>query len=452
MIIKGSRVLVVGAGKTGAACADFLNQMGAQVTLTDIKKDFQIKDVVDKFKDTSVVIKAGGYPDVDSRSTDLVIVSPGVPLDVPPIKQAFEKGIPVWSELELAFRMFNAPVVAVTGTNGKTTTTALIGAMFKDAGRSVVVAGNIGVPLIEKVSEITPNHVVVVEVSSFQLECIKTFKPRVGIVLNLTPDHLDRHGTFENYARAKEKIFLNQSDEDFSILNYDDKKVQKMAQSTKGQVIFFSIRHTLEQGAYLFKNAVHLALGGSVISVLNREDIYIKGEHNVQNALAAVLAGAVMGLEIESMRTTLKTFRGVPHRLEFVDEIGGVKYVNDSKGTNPDASIKALMAFDEPIVLIAGGKNKGSDFSEFADVVKKKVRTVVLLGEAADEIFNALKEKGFEEIYRESSFERAVYRASEAAQPGEVVLLSPACASWDMFNNYEERGNLFKKLVASLRG
>ncbi|NLO88971.1 MAG: UDP-N-acetylmuramoyl-L-alanine--D-glutamate ligase [Clostridia bacterium] len=451
MIIKGSRVLVVGAGKTGVACADFLNQRGARVTLTDIKKDFQIKDVVDRFKDTSVVIKAGGYPDVDSHSTDLVIVSPGVPLDVPPIKQALEKGIPVWSELELAFRMFNVPVVAVTGTNGKTTTTALIGAMFKDAGRSVVVAGNIGVPLIEKVPEITPDHVVVVEVSSFQLERIETFKPRVGIVLNLTPDHLDRHGNFENYARAKERIFLNQCGEDFSILNYDDKYVRKMAQSTKGQVIFFSTRHTLEQGAYLFNDAVHVVLGDSGNWVLNRGDIYIKGEHNVQNALAAILAGAVMGLERESMGKTLKTFRGVPHRLEFVDEIGGVKYVNDSKGTNPDASIKALMAFDEPIVLIAGGKNKGSDFSEFAEVVKKKARAVVLLGEAADEIFYALKKKGFEEIHRESSFERAVYHAGEVARPGEVVLLSPACASWDMFNNYEERGDLFKKLVASLR-
>ncbi|HBT20113.1 MAG TPA: UDP-N-acetylmuramoyl-L-alanine--D-glutamate ligase [Peptococcaceae bacterium] len=450
MIIKNKKVLVVGAGKTGTACAHFLNQMGARVTLADIKKDIEMKEVLEKFKDTPVVVKTGGYPDVDG-STDLVIVSPGVPLDVLPIKQAHEKGIPVWSELELAFRMFNAPVIAVTGTNGKTTTTALIGAMFEDAGKPVVIAGNIGIPLIEKVSEITSHHVVVVEVSSFQLECIETFKPKMGIVLNLTPDHLDRHGTLENYARAKERIFLNQSQGDFSILNYDDPRVKKMSQSTKGEVIFFSIKHTLEQGAYLFENKIYLALGDRAVPVIDRKDIFIKGEHNVQNALAAVLAGAVMGLEIESMSSTLKTFKGVPHRLEFVDEIDGVKYINDSKGTNPDASIKALLAFDEPIVLIAGGRNKGSDFSQFAEIVKEKARAVVLLGEAADEIYSALKEKGFYEIYKENTLEEAVYRAGKIARPGEVVLLSPACASWDMFKSYEERGDLFKSLVASLR-
>jgi len=451
MILKGKRVLVIGAGKTGVAVTRSLYGMGAFITLTDIKKEFLLRDVLEEFKDTPIKIVAGKYPEVNSGNTDLVIISPGVPLDILPVKQALKEGIPVWSEIELAFRMFDAPVIAVTGTNGKTTTTALIGAMFEDAGWPVVVAGNIGVPLIEKVPEITPEHVVVLEVSSFQLECIDTFRSRVAVVLNLTPDHLDRHKTFEEYVGAKQRIFANQNDSDYSILNYNDKNVRAMASFTRGRVIFFSINHTLEQGAYLLGGNLFLALDGEVTLLCNREEIFIKGEHNVQNALAAALAARIMGLKAENIRETLKNFRGVAHRLEFVDEIEGVKYVNDSKGTNPDASIRALKAFEEPIILIAGGKNKGSDFSKFAGVVKEKAKAVIVLGEAADEIHEAVSRRGFDSIYKVNSLGEAVAKAYEIALPGEVVLLSPACASWDMFRNYEERGELFKKLVASLR-
>lgn len=451
MLIRGKRVLIIGAGKTGVAAAKVLHRLGARITVCDIKREYLISDTIEQLKNIPVNIVAGGYPEITKDTIDMIVVSPGVPLDVPPVLKAKEYGIPLWSEIELAYSMFDAPIVAVTGTNGKTTTTALLGAMYKDAGIPTVVAGNIGVPLIGEVGKITPEHVVVVEVSSFQLETIHNFRPKVGIVINLTPDHLDRHRTMEEYKHAKQLIFRNQTKGDFSVLNYDDELVKSMAAGTSGEVIFFSLRHTLETGAYLSGTDLYFAYKGNKTFICNRDDLFIKGNHNIENALSACCAGALMGLETESIRHTLKTFKGVKHRLQFVDEIKGVKYINDSKGTNPDASIKAIEAYSKPVILIAGGKNKGSDFSEFAEIVGRKVKEVIVLGEAAPEIIAALESAGYTRYSQVSSLEQAVSRAARIAAPGDIVLLSPACASWDMFNNYEERGELFISQVMALR-
>ncbi len=451
MRIKGKKVLVIGAGKTGVAVSRVLYRLGAQVTVCDIKREYLIRDTVQQLKQIPVEVVTCGYPEVTAENTQMIIMSPGVPLSIPPVVKAKQLDIPVWSEIELAYAMFDAPIVAVTGTNGKTTTTTLIGEIFKDAGCPAVVAGNIGVPLIGKVDKITSKHIVVLEVSSFQLECIHSFRPKVGIVINITPDHLDRHATMKEYREAKKAIFRNQGQDDYSVLNYDDELVKSMAEETNGEVIFFSLRHTLETGAYLSGNDIYFSYKGNKTFICSRDDLFIKGEHNVENVLSAVCAGMLMGVEHESIRHTLQTFKGVRHRLQFVDEINGVKYINDSKGTNPEASIKAIDSYSAPIVLIAGGKNKGSAFDKFAEVISRKVKEVVLLGEAAPEIAGALEAVGYHKFSRVNSLEEAVTRSSRIARAGDIVLLSPACASWDMFNNYEERGELFIDQVAALR-
>jgi len=451
MRIKGKKVLVIGAGKTGVAAARVLHDLGARVTVCDIKREYLLSDTLQQLKDIPVQVVTGGYPEVSQQNTDIIVMSPGVPLSIPPVMAAGELGIPVWSEIELASSMFDAPIVAVTGTNGKTTTTSLLGQMFRDAGVETVVAGNIGVPLIGEVEKITSQHVVVLEVSSFQLEAIHSFRPKVGIVINLTPDHLDRHRTMEEYKAAKQSLFRNQRQGDFSVLNYDDEYVKSMASATQGEVIFFSLRHTLDTGAYLVGDDIYFSYRGEKTLICGRDELYIKGNHNLENALSAICAGILMGLSPQSIRFTLKTFKGVKHRLQLVDEINGVKYINDSKGTNPDASIKAVEAYSEPIILILGGKNKGSDFSDFARFISTRVKEVIVLGEAAPEISAALDAAGYHRYSQVETLEQAVAKAARIALPGEIVLLSPACASWDMFNNYEERGDLFISQVAALR-
>jgi UDP-N-acetylmuramoylalanine--D-glutamate ligase len=451
MLVKGKKAVVIGAGRTGIAVAKVLKGLGARVTVCDIKREYMLEEAIRQLKAIPVDVVAGGYPEITPENTDFLVISPGVPMNISPVLKAKEYGIPLWSEIELAASMFDAPIIAVTGTNGKTTTTSLLGRMFVDGGVPTVVAGNIGVPLIGEIDKITSDHVVVVEVSSFQLEAIHNFRPRVGIVLNVTPDHLDRHHTMEEYKQAKQAIFCNQGKGDFSVLNYDDELVKSMASGTSGEVIFFSLRHTLEKGAYLSGEDLYFSYNGKKTFICSRNDLYLKGDHNLENILASCCAALLMGLDPGSVAQTLRTFKGVKHRLQFVDEINGVKYVNDSKGTNPDASIKAISAYSEPIILIAGGKNKGSDFSEFAEVISRKVKEVIVLGEAAPEIMQALESVGYHKFSQVSSIEQAVARAARIAVPGDIVLLSPACASWDMFNNYEERGELYISQVTALR-
>jgi UDP-N-acetylmuramoylalanine--D-glutamate ligase len=452
MKIKTSTFLVVGAGKSGIASAVYLAKEGAQVYLTDMKQAQEMV-TVDKEIEKHANIKTiwGQNPKIEDIMPDTIIVSPGVPLTTPLIQEGFKRNIEVISELELAYRVANSPFIAVTGTNGKTTTTALIGQLFQDNDRNVLVGGNIGIPLIEEVSKFNNNDLIVAEVSSFQLETIKNFKPRFAVILNITPDHLDRHLTLEKYKEAKANIFKNQEVEDFLVLNYDDPLVKNLAFDAKSQVIFFSRKNILEEGVYLSQGQIVINIGEGPVPICDPQEIFIKGAHNLENAMAAIAVGYMMGLKPEEIKKTLITFKGVAHRLEFVTEIDGIKFINDSKGTNPDASIKALESYTAPIVLIAGGKNKGNDFGEFADEIKKHVKHLVLVGQAAPEIEAAVEDKGFKNYYRVTTFAEAVHKAYELAEKGDVVLLSPGCASWDMFDSFEQRGDYFKELVCGLK-
>jgi len=390
------------------------------------------------------------YPLIKPSDYSLVVVSPGVPLDIPPVVQAKNLNIPVISELELAYWYALAPIVALTGTNGKTTTTTLVGEICKNAGLNTLVAGNIGLPLITKIENYTAHDVVVAEVSSFQLETTVFFRPQVAVILNVSPDHLDRHKTLANYVGAKIKIFANQKASDFTILNYDDPYTQSLAVYSPGKVIFFSRRRILEKGVYTQNDWIISNLSGKTEPVLPVKEIQLPGAHNLENVLAAAASALVLGIEPLKIAKTLRLFKGVAHRLEFVAEINGVRYINDSKGTNPEASIRALEAFTTPIILLAGGKNKGNSFTALAQKIKEKVRVLITLGECAGELEEEAKQAGVTNVVRTQDLRQAVLSACQLAQPGEVVLLSPACASWDMFCDYVERGNLFRKTVLEL--
>lgn len=451
MVVKGKRVLVIGAARSGIAAARFLVEHGAEVCLNDIKsRDSFAGEILDELEKKGIELLLGAHPDLKALKTNLVILSPGVPLSIPPLKQAKKEGIPVWSEMELASRYTRAALVAVTGTNGKTTTTALLGQVFADAGCGVFVGGNIGIPFISRAEELGENEVAVLEASSFQLETTATFKPAVALILNLTPDHLDRHGSFDGYVQAKKKIFANQDERDWLILNFDDEETRKLGEEAASRVIYFSRKHNLKEGFCLEDGWLTAKTEGQVTRIIRPEEIFIKGSHNLENALAATAAGWVLGVNPQNLQKTLASFPGVPHRLERVLVHKGVEYVNDSKGTNPDAAIKALEAFDKPIVLIAGGKNKGSDFTGFAQLIKERVKDLVLVGQSAQEIAEAVKKVGFSRYHHVRDYPEAVEKASSLAEAGEVVLLSPACASWDMFENFEERGEVFKELVRKI--
>ncbi len=450
MDIKGKRFLIVGAGKSGIAVARFLLCKGAVVVLTDNRDIGKLGGALDELLHAGLQAELGSYPEVLESAFDMVVVSPGVPPGVPPVAVARQYGIPVLGELELAYRFASTPMVAITGTNGKTTTTTLVGEIFQATGQRTMVGGNIGLPLVDVVEEYGPRDMLVAEVSSFQLETADHFRPRVAVILNITPDHLDRHGTMENYIAAKARIFARQGPDDFTVLNYDDPRTRALADSSGGQVIFFSHTHNLKEGVLVRGDMITVRQKGSDIDILPAREVAIPGVHNLENALAAVAAAYALGVGPEVLARTLRSFPGVAHRLETVAQKNDVLYVNDSKGTNPDASIKALEAYDRPIVLLAGGRNKGNDFTEFARLIKQKVQVLVVLGECADEVEQAARAAGCNNILRAPGFREAVVMAHNAAQPGDVVLLSPACASWDMFNNYEERGDLFREIITSL--
>ena len=451
MHLNDKKVLVVGAARSGIAAAEFLKKKGAAVTLTDAKSKAQLSEAAGKLAAQGIELALEGqYP--EPMRYHFLVVSPGVPLTVSVVQKAYQANVPVIGELELAFRFAEAPIVAITGTNGKTTTTSLVGQIFRDAGVNTLVAGNIGLPLISAVEEYSEDDIIAAEVSSFQLETTQTFRPKVAAVLNVTPDHLDRHGSMDNYIQAKSMIFANQMPFDYTVLNYDDPQTALLSKQTMGQVIFFSRKHILDQGVFIQNGEIVVKLDGVTTKILPVEKLNIPGGHNLENALAAVACTFPLGVSAESLADTLSAFQGVRHRLETVAVINGVRYVNDSKGTNPDASIKALEAFEQPIILIAGGLNKGSDFHEFAKVIKEKVRVLILLGKHRHEIREAAEAVGYQNIFDVKDYHEAVELASQMAKPNEVVLLSPACASWDMFKSYEERGDLFRELVLNLRG
>lgn len=445
----GDAILIIGAARSGVASAEYLLSIGKQIVISDMNTKLA-EDVETQLGHASVSYVWGKQPDVAALQPELIVMSPGVPLSIPPVVKARELGIPVISEPELAFRYSDVPFVAITGTNGKTTTTTLTAFLLEKEGRKVVAGGNIGLPLISQCPKMSANDIVVAEMSSFQLESVDSFCPKVAVVMNLTPDHLDRHKTMEAYAAAKANIFKNQGPEEYLLLNKDDAIVAAMAAGAKSHVYYFSQQEILEEGIWLEDgNLVYrLDKNGAPQVLIPAAEIGIVGSHNWQNAMAASLAALLMGQQPEIIAERLRAFKGVAHRMEPVATIDGVLYVNDSKGTNPDSTEKALGSYGErPIVLIAGGRNKGSDMAVLVPLMRAHCRGVVLVGEATGDFIDAFERTGYTAYVCADSFEDAVAKAREMAQSGDVVLLSPACASWDMFDNFEQRGDLFKELV-----
>ena len=445
----GDAILIIGAARSGVASAEYLLSIGKQIVISDMNTKLA-EDVETQLGHASVSYVWGKQPDVAALQPELIVMSPGVPLSIPPVVKARELGIPVISEPELAFRYSDVPFVAITGTNGKTTTTTLTAFLLEKEGRKVVAGGNIGLPLISQCPQMSANDIVVAEMSSFQLESVDSFCPKVAVVMNLTPDHLDRHKTMEAYAAAKANIFKNQGPEDYLLLNKDDAIVAAMAAGAKSHVYYFSQKEILDEGIWLEDgNLVYcLDKNGAPQVLIPAAEIGIVGSHNWQNAMAASLAALLMEQQPEIIAERLRAFKGVAHRMEPVATIDGVLYVNDSKGTNPDSTEKALGSYGErPIVLIAGGRNKGSDMAVLVPLMRAHCRGVVLVGEATGDFIDAFARTGYTDYVCADSFEDAVAKAREMAQSGDVVLLSPACASWDMFDNFEQRGDLFKELV-----
>lgn len=445
----GDAILIIGAARSGVASAEYLLSIGKQIVISDMNTKLA-EDVETQLGHASVSYVWGKQPDVAALQPELIVMSPGVPLSIPPVVKARELGIPVISEPELAFRYSDVPFVAITGTNGKTTTTTLTAFLLEKEGRKVVAGGNIGLPLISQCPKMSANDIVVAEMSSFQLESVDSFCPKVAVVMNLTPDHLDRHKTMEAYAAAKANIFKNQGPEEYLLLNKDDAIVAAMAAGAKSHVYYFSQQEILDEGIWLEDgNLVYrLDKNGAPQVLIPAAEIGIVGSHNWQNAMAASLAALLMGQQPEIIAERLRAFKGVAHRMEPVATIDGVLYVNDSKGTNPDSTEKALGSYGErPIVLIAGGRNKGSDMAVLMPLMRAHCRGVVLVGEATGDFIDAFERTGYTDYVCADSFEDAVAKAREMAQSGDVVLLSPACASWDMFDNFEQRGDLFKELV-----
>jgi UDP-N-acetylmuramoylalanine--D-glutamate ligase len=445
--LRGKRVLVVGLARTGVATALFCAARGAHVTATDARTENEIGEAVLLLRAAGVKLEFGGHQEKAFLTQDLVVPSPGVPADAPLLQAARAKGVTIWSEVELADRFREGRLIGITGSNGKTTTTSLIEHILRNANFSTILAGNIGTPLIARVEQTSNDTITVVELSSFQLELIETFRPTISVFLNLTADHLDRHHTLEEYSRAKARIFENQTEADSAVLNADDPATTALAPA-KPQVYWFSRKQRVAQGAFLRENEIVFRHQGEEEAVLNLQDIPLEGAHNVENVLAAAVATRLAGVEPAAIARGVHSFAGVEHRLEFVAEISGVRYYNDSKATNVDATLKALDAFPGRILIVLGGKDKGSDYTLLQKPLREKAILALLIGAAAEKIEKQIA--GSVAIERAGTIERAVEIASHASRSGDVVLLAPACASFDQFQNYEHRGRVFKDLVHQL--
>jgi len=445
--LRNKRVLVVGLARTGVATALFCVARGARVTATDTRTEKELSDTVAALRNAGVALELGGHRQELILDADLIIPSPGVPADTPLQRFARSKGITIWSEIELAYRFLKGRLIGITGSNGKTTTTSLIEHILRSAGFSTILAGNIGTPLISCVEKTSEKTTTVAELSSFQLELIEKFRPNISVFLNLTPDHLDRHHTLERYGAAKARIFANQTESDSAILNADDPGTTPYAPA-KPQLYWFSRKQRVVQGAFMKESEILFRREGAEEIILKLKDIPLAGGHNVENVLAAVAATRLAGAEPAAIAKGVRSFAGVEHRLEFVAEIGGVRFYNDSKATNVDATLKALDAFPGRILIILGGKDKGSDYTVLQAPLREKAILALLIGAAADKIEKQIA--GSVAIEQAGTLERAVETAAHAARAGDVVLLAPACASFDQFQNYEHRGRVFKELVHQL--
>lgn len=452
MNFEGKKVLVCGMARSGVSAAQCLYELGARVTISDSKAEEKLAEALQPLEGMDIRRCLGDQAQpADLESYDLAVTSPGIPMQAPILRAVQAAGVPLIGELELGAQVSRAPLYAVTGTNGKTTTTTLIGEIFRNLGKTTYVVGNIGYPFTACALQCGEEDVAVAEVSSFQLETISTFHPHIAVMCNITEDHLNRHGTMEEYIRVKERIFENMGQGDYAVLNLDDPIVRGMAERIPCAPAFFSRRQEVETGAYLEGEEVVFSLNGHKKRVLRADEIRIPGEHNLENALAATALAMLAGVPAPVVRHTLKTFPGVEHRIETVRTVEGVTYINDSKGTNVDASIRAVRAMKVPTVLLAGGYDKHTDFLPLArEILASKIHTVVVLGDTAEQIERALRAVGFESILHAKTFEEAVLLARSCAREGENVLLSPACASFDMFRDYEERGRVFKEIVSRL--
>jgi UDP-N-acetylmuramoylalanine--D-glutamate ligase len=445
--LEGQRVLVVGLARTGIATALFCAARGARVTASEERAEAEVAEAAAKLRAAGCALELDGHRLATFLEQDLIVPSPGVPLTMPALAAARTKGIPVWSEIELAWRFLEGRLVAVTGSNGKTTTTSLIGHILEAAGFPVLVAGNIGTPLISRVEATSRATVTVAEMSSFQLETIEALRPDVGLLLNITVDHLDRHSTFEDYGRAKARIFENQTEADAAIVNADDLVATEYAPS-RPQVYWFSRKKEVINGAFLREDQIVFRRDGTETVLLRRGDIGLRGEHNVENILAAAAAALLIGATPAVIARAVRSFAGVEHRLEFVAEIAGINFYNDSKATNVDATLKALDAFPAHLFVVLGGKDKGGDFTLLREPLRQRANLVLLVGAAAEKI--AAQLGGVVPVEIAGTLDRAVRLAFERARPGDIVLLAPACASFDQFQNFEHRGRVFKQLVRQL--
>ncbi|HEY9127334.1 MAG TPA: UDP-N-acetylmuramoyl-L-alanine--D-glutamate ligase [Acidobacteriaceae bacterium] len=450
MELKGKKVLVVGLGKSGLSAALFLRKQGAQVTVSDMRSAAALAKEIPALLEHGIMVESGGHGLLTFRRQDLIVVSPGVPLDTPEVAQVKAFGLPVIGDLELAAQYLEGQVLAITGSNGKTTTTALTGEILATAGLQTQVGGNIGVPVVDMIATSKPETWSVLEVSSFQLESTVLFHPRIAVILNITPDHLDRHGSFENYALAKERIFAAQSTDDMLVLNHENSRAAEAAQRAASRVYWFSLRGEVAQGAWIREGEIvfRSAPEAAVEPILPVAKIPLKGAHNVENVLAAVCAARLAGAAPEAIAKAVEAFRAVEHRLEYVATANGVEYYNDSKATNVDAAAKAIAAFPGCIHLILGGKDKNSNYAELSDLLRKRVKAVYTIGSAAEKIESQIR--GIVPILACETLDRAVEAARQAARPGDIVLLAPACSSFDQFENYEHRGRVFKSLVLDM--
>jgi len=455
--LTGRKVTVLGLARSGISAARLLQVVGAEVTVADTKPETELTEAVTRIDRTAVTLRLGAGYESALAGADLVVISPGVPTRLPALNEVRQRGVPVIGELELASRFVTAPIVAVTGTNGKSTTVTLAGRFLERSGTKTFVGGNLGTPLSDAAlafvqaegrHEVPPYEYVVAEVSSFQLETIERFRPWVSALLNMTTDHLDRYDSFDDYVEAKARIFENQTPVDHAVLNFEDAGVVRLRPRVRASVLGFSRTARPEAGVWLEGSRVMAAVGGRSEEICRREDIRAPGAHNLANAMAAIAIGLLCDCSVDVIRRVLGTFPGLEHALELVRERNGVRFVNDSKGTNVDATVKALESLEEPILWIAGGRDKGADFSLLREPVRRRVKRAILIGEAAPRIRAALS--GFDPVSQAGTLRDAVHLAAREAATGDVVLLSPACASFDMFADYQDRGRQFKELVNDL--
>ena len=447
MDFQGKYVLVMGAGRTGTGVAKVLKKLGAKVVVNDGGEKDKLLGDINQLEAMDIDYVLGHHPTylLDNKP-DFMVKNPGIPLDISFIKECMDRNIPIYTDIEFVVNFNKAPLVAITGTNGKTSTTSFVGHMFNKASWRAAVGGNIGYSLPETVFQ-KDLDVIIAEVSSFQLECTENFKPKISLITNFSPDHLDRHKTYEEYILQKKKIFANQTSEDFTILNQEDPICRKIHKDCKAQVYWFDSKNKVEEGVYIKDNSIIWCKGGKEEVVCSTNLIKVPGNHNLQNIAAGVIIGKILNLSNEEIANGISSFVGVEHRLEYVDTILGVKYYNDSKATNTDSTLKALDSFEKPVIILLGGYDKGEDYSKLANYVAAKAKKVLVFGATAKAISKSLDEVGYTHYWKVERFEEAVKLSKELVQKDDVILLSPACASWDQFNNFEERGKAFKELI-----